>query len=90
MLEGQWYNVDYTTFAGYLGIPEDELQRDRIHTEGVLTPKRMAYMYRGGAVEKVDDLHPTIGTWTKCSGSPLIARVVTRVPLQITPGTFSI
>jgi hypothetical protein len=48
MLEGQWYSVDYTAFAGYLGILEDELQRDRIHTKGVLPPERMAYMYRGG------------------------------------------
>jgi hypothetical protein len=59
MLEGQWYYVDYTTIARYLGISEDELQRDRIHTEGVLPPERMAYMYRGWAVGKVDGLHPT-------------------------------
>ena len=59
MLEGKWYNVDYTAFAEYLGILEDELQRDRIHTEGVLPPERMAYMYRGGAVGKVDGLHTT-------------------------------
>jgi hypothetical protein len=26
MLEGQWYSVDYTAFAGYLGISEDELR----------------------------------------------------------------
>ena len=38
MLVGQWYSVDYIAFVGYLGIPEDELQRDRIHTEGVLPP----------------------------------------------------
>jgi hypothetical protein len=25
--------VDYEVFAGYLGIPEDELQKDMIHTE---------------------------------------------------------
>ena len=30
-----------------------------IHTEPVLPPKRMAYMYRGGSVGKVDGLHPT-------------------------------
>jgi hypothetical protein len=59
MLEGQWYSVDYAVFAGYLGNPEDELQRDRIHTEQVLPPERMAYMYRGGSVGKVDGLHPT-------------------------------
>jgi len=59
MLEGKWYNVDYTAFAEYLGILEDELQRDRIHTEGVLPPERMAYMYRGGSVGKVNGVHPT-------------------------------
>jgi hypothetical protein len=58
MLEGQWYSVDYTVFTGYLGISE-ELQRDRIHTKQVLPPERMAYMYRGGSVGKVDGLHPT-------------------------------
>ena len=59
MLEGSWYNVDYAVFAGYLGIPEDVLQRDRIHTEQVLPLERMAYMYKGGVVGKVDGLHPT-------------------------------
>jgi hypothetical protein len=59
MLEGQWYSVDYKVFAGYLGIPEDELQKDMIHTEGVLPPERMAYMHRGGSIGKVDGLHPT-------------------------------
>ena len=38
---------------------EEELQRDRIHTEPILPPERMAYMYRGGTVGKVDGLHPT-------------------------------
>jgi hypothetical protein len=51
--------VDYEVFAGYLGIPEDELQKDIIHTEGVLPTKRMAYMHRGGSIGKVDGLHPT-------------------------------
>jgi hypothetical protein len=59
MLDGQWYSVDYEVFAGYLGIPEDELQKDMIHTKGVLHPERMAYMYRGGSIVKVDGLHPT-------------------------------
>ena len=59
MLEGQWYSVDYVVFVGYLGISKDELQRDRIHTEQVLPPERMAYMYKGGIVGKVDGLHPT-------------------------------
>jgi hypothetical protein len=59
MLEGHWYNVDYTIFAGYLGILEDELQRDRIHIDHVLPPERMAYMYKGGLVGKVDGLHPS-------------------------------
>jgi hypothetical protein len=31
----------------------------RIHTEQVLPPKRMANMYRGGSVGKVDGLRPT-------------------------------
>jgi hypothetical protein len=53
MSEGQWNSVDYVVFAGYLHILEDELQRDRIHTEQVLPPERMAYMYRGGSVGKV-------------------------------------
>jgi hypothetical protein len=89
MLEGQWYSVDYTAFAGYLGISEDELQRDRIHTEGVLPPERMAYMYRGGQLGRWMAFIPPIGTWIGCSRSPLIARVVIRVLLQITLGTFS-
>jgi hypothetical protein len=33
MLEGQWYSVEYAAFVGYLGIPEDELERDMIHLE---------------------------------------------------------
>ena len=33
---------------------------------------------------------PPIGTWIVCSENPLIARVVIRVLLQITLGTFSI
>ena len=33
MLEGQWYSVDYDIFAAHLGFSEDDLQRDRIHTE---------------------------------------------------------
>ena len=36
MLEGQWYSVDYDVFAAQLGFSEDDLQRDRIHTEQVL------------------------------------------------------
>ena len=59
MLEGQWYSVDYTVFVGHLGILEKELQRDRIHTENVLPPEGMAYMYRGGSIGKVNGLQPT-------------------------------
>ena len=59
MLEGQWDSVEYATFAGYLGISEDEFQRNRIHTEQVLPPKRMWYMYIGGSVGKVNGHHPT-------------------------------
>jgi hypothetical protein len=59
MSEGQWNSVDYVVFVGCLDIPEDELQRDRIHTEQVLPPERMAYMYRGGSVGKVNGLLPT-------------------------------
>ena len=33
MLEGQWYNVDDDVFATHLGFLEDDLHRDRIHTE---------------------------------------------------------
>ena len=36
MLEGQWYSVDYDVFATHLGFSEDDLHRDRIHTEQVL------------------------------------------------------
>ena len=39
MLEGQWYSVDYDVFAAHLGFSEDDLQRDRIHTEQVLPPE---------------------------------------------------
>jgi hypothetical protein len=63
MLEGQWYIIDYAVFVGYLGISEEELQRDRIHTEQVLPRHRLGYMYPPkvgrGVVGKVDDLHPT-------------------------------
>jgi len=59
MLEGLWYSVDYAVFVGHLGISEEELQRDRIHTKQVLPPERMAYMYRGGSVGKVNGRHPT-------------------------------
>ena len=45
MLEGQWYSVDYDAFAAFLGFLEEDLQRDRIHTEQVLPPKQLAYMY---------------------------------------------
>ncbi|XP_066313455.1 NADP-dependent glyceraldehyde-3-phosphate dehydrogenase-like [Miscanthus floridulus] len=44
MLEGQWYSVDYDVFAAHLGFIEDDLQRDRIHTEQVLPPEQLAYM----------------------------------------------
>jgi len=59
MLEGQWYSVDYAVFVGHIGISEKELHRDRIHTDQVLPPERMAYMYRGGSVGKMNGLHPT-------------------------------
>ena len=45
MLEGQWYNVDYDAFIALLGFLEDDLQRDRIHSEQVLPPEQLAYMY---------------------------------------------
>ena len=63
MLEDRWYNVDYDAFAALLGFSDDDLQKDRIHTEQVLPPKQLAYMYplggERGAVEKVLGLHPT-------------------------------
>ena len=45
MLEGQWYSVDYDAFAAFLSFSEEDLQRDRIHTEQVLPPEQLAYMY---------------------------------------------
>ena len=39
MLEGQWYNIDYDAFAALLGFSDDDLQKDRIHTEQVLPPE---------------------------------------------------
>ena len=33
MLEGQWYSVDYDAFVAFLGFSEEDLQRDRTHTE---------------------------------------------------------
>ena len=39
MLEGQSYSVDYDAFAALLGFLEEDLQRDRIHTEQVLSPE---------------------------------------------------
>jgi hypothetical protein len=62
MLEGTWYSVDYIVFMGYLGISEDEFQRDRIHTEQVLPPEKLGYMYppkAGGSIGKVVGLYPT-------------------------------
>ena len=44
MLEGQSYSVDYDAFAAFLGFSEEDLQRDRIHTEQVLPPEQLAYM----------------------------------------------
>ena len=58
MLEGQWYNVDYNDFAALLGCLED-LEQEKIHSEGIYPPERLAYMYRGGSVMKVNGLHPT-------------------------------
>ena len=63
MLKGQWYSVDYDAFVAMLGILEDDLQRDRIHSEQVLPLEQLAYMYplggERGAVGKVLGLHPT-------------------------------
>jgi len=63
MLEGQWYSVDYDAFAALLGFSDDDLQKDRIHTEQVLPLEQLAYMYppggERGAVGKVLGLHPT-------------------------------
>ena len=63
MFEGQWYNVDYDAFVAFLGFSEEDLQRDRIHSEQVLPPEQLAYMYPPGgereAVGKVLGLHPT-------------------------------
>jgi len=65
MLEGQWYSVDYDAFVAFLGFSEEDLQRDMIHTEQVLPPKQLAYMYplggERGAVGKVLGLHPNYG-----------------------------
>ena len=44
MLEGQWYSVDYDAFAALLSFSEEDLQRDRIHTEQVLPLEQLAYM----------------------------------------------
>ena len=52
MLEGQWYSVDYDTFAALLGFPEEDLQRDRIHVEQVLPSEQLAYMYPLGGREE--------------------------------------
>ena len=63
MPKGHWYSVDYDAFVAFLGFSEEDLQRDRIHTEQVLPPKQFAYMYppggERGAVGKVLGLHPT-------------------------------
>ena len=48
MLEGQWYIVDYDAFVALLGFLEDDLQRDRIHSEQVLHLEQLAYMYSPG------------------------------------------
>ena len=45
MLEGQWYSVDYDAFVAFLSFSEEDLQQDRIHTEQVLPPEQLAYMY---------------------------------------------
>ena len=39
MLEGQWYSVDYDAFVALLDFSNDDLQKDRIHTEQVLPPE---------------------------------------------------
>jgi len=63
MLEGQWYSVDYDAFVALLGFLEEDLQRDRIHTEQVESLEQLAYMYplggERGVVGKVLGLHPT-------------------------------
>ena len=59
MLEGSWYSIDYDTFVALLGCSEEDLQQEKIHSEGIYPPERLAYMYRGGLVGKVNDLHPT-------------------------------
>ena len=93
MLEGQWYSVDYDAFAAFLGFSEEDLQRDRIHTEQVLPPDQLAYMYppggERGAVGKVLGLHPTYRYLDRMSRRPLIARVEIRETSQITLGTCS-
>ena len=45
MLEGQWYSVDYDAFTALLGFSDDDLQKDRIHTEQMLPLEQLAYMY---------------------------------------------
>jgi hypothetical protein len=65
MTEGRWYSVDYAVFAGHLGISEEDLERDKIHSEQVLPSEHMGYMYppqareRGAVVGQVVGLHPT-------------------------------
>ena len=55
--------MDYDAFAALLVFSEEDLQRDRIHTEQVLPPEQLANIYplggERGAVGKVLGLHPT-------------------------------
>ena len=64
MLEGNWYSVEYVVFAAILGIPKEDLQREKIHNKQVYPRHRLGYMYplevgTGVVVGKVDGLHPT-------------------------------
>ena len=55
--------MDFDAFTALLGFSEEDLRRDRIHTEQVLPPEQLTYMYplggERGAVGKVLGLHPT-------------------------------
>ena len=59
MMEGQWYNVDCNDFVALLGCSDEDLQQEKIHSEGIYPPERLAYMYRCGSVGKVNGLYPT-------------------------------
>jgi hypothetical protein len=61
MTARDWFSVDYEAFAGYLGFGEEDLQRDRIHSEVVIPLEQMGHLYPpgtvGAAVGKVRGLH---------------------------------